>query len=76
MLAKKRNRTMIEDEKLMAEIKAQAEKAEEARPETIDVSVLAMTLGAEFHTVALMRSRRRSLTCGAPTTSSIQNRRP
>lgn len=48
MLAKKRNRTMIEDEKLMAEIKAQAEKAEEARPETIDVSVLAMTLGAEF----------------------------
>lgn len=36
------------DKELMAEIKAQADKAEEARPETIDVSVLAMTLGAKF----------------------------
>ena len=39
---------MTEDEELMAEIKAQAENAEEARPETIDVSALAKNLGAKF----------------------------
>ncbi len=39
---------MTDDDELMAEIKAQAENAEEARPETIDVSALAMTLGAKF----------------------------
>jgi hypothetical protein len=39
---------MTEDEELMAEIRAQAERAEEARPETIDVSALALTLAARF----------------------------
>ncbi|UXN66570.1 hypothetical protein N8E89_26135 (plasmid) [Phyllobacterium sp. A18/5-2] len=39
---------MAEDEELIEDIMALAKNAEEARPRTIDVSALAMNLGAKF----------------------------